>query len=125
MTTTRPPRPRSRRPEPDPEPQRPRTVVVAVRRLFDAETPEYFLLLGTTLFLVAGLIERQVGSTAISELGGLAKVAPVLGVLFFVPAMNLAGIPPMSGFLGKVGLSGRSEAAAYAVRHLEGAQPAK
>ncbi|HET8617170.1 MAG TPA: Na+/H+ antiporter subunit D [Actinomycetales bacterium] len=64
----------------------------------------HHIIIQTTLFLVAGLIERQAGSTSIRELGGLAKVAPVLGLLFFVPAMNLAGIPPLSGFLGKVGL---------------------
>lgn len=58
----------------------------------------------TTLFLVAGLIERRGGSTALDRLGGLARLAPVLAVLFFVPAMNLAGIPPFSGFLGKLGL---------------------
>jgi multicomponent Na+:H+ antiporter subunit D len=58
----------------------------------------------TTLFLVAGLIERQGGSTSVDRLGGLAGSAPVLAVLFFVPAMNLAGIPPLSGFIGKLGL---------------------
>lgn len=58
----------------------------------------------STLFLVAGLIERQGGSTALSSLGGLARISPVLGVLFFVPAVNLAGVPPFSGFIGKVGL---------------------
>ena len=58
----------------------------------------------TTLFLVTGLIERRGGSTSLDELGGLAKAAPLLAVLFFIPAMNLAGIPPLSGFLGKVGL---------------------
>ena len=58
----------------------------------------------TSLFLVAGLIERQGGSTSVNRLGGLAKRSPLLAVLFFVPAMNLAGIPPFSGFIGKLGL---------------------
>ncbi len=58
----------------------------------------------TTLFLVLGLVEIRGGSTSLTKLGGLAAVSPVLGILFFVPAMNLAGIPPFSGFVGKVGL---------------------
>ncbi|MEV5769062.1 Na+/H+ antiporter subunit D [Micromonospora sp. NPDC052213] len=58
----------------------------------------------TTLFLVAGLVEERAGSTDLRRLGGLARVAPLLGTLFFVPAMNLAGVPPFSGFLGKLGL---------------------
>jgi len=58
----------------------------------------------TALFLVVGLIERVGGSTSLTRLGGLARLAPVLAVLFFVAAMNLAGIPPLSGFLGKLGL---------------------
>ena len=58
----------------------------------------------TALFLVVGLVERAGGSTSLTKLGGLAKLTPVLAILFFVPAMNLGGIPPLSGFLGKVGL---------------------
>lgn len=58
----------------------------------------------TTLFLVTGLVERVGGTTASSHLGGLARISPLLGILFFIPAMNLAGIPPLSGFIGKVGL---------------------
>jgi multicomponent Na+:H+ antiporter subunit D len=58
----------------------------------------------TALFLVCGLIERRGGTTSMRRLGGLATISPVLGVLFFVPAMNLAGIPPFSGFIGKLGL---------------------
>ncbi|MCC2593975.1 Na+/H+ antiporter subunit D [Tessaracoccus sp. OS52] len=56
------------------------------------------------LFLVAGLIERRGGTTHLDGLGGLMKAAPFLAVLFLVPAMNLGGIPPMSGFIGKLGL---------------------
>ncbi len=58
----------------------------------------------TTLFLVVGLMERRGGSTSLDRLGGLAKLAPGLAVMFFIPAMSLAGIPPLSGFLGKAGL---------------------
>ncbi len=58
----------------------------------------------TTLFLVTGLIEVRGGSTSLHRLGGLAVASPLLGLLFFVPAMNLAGIPPLSGFVGKLGL---------------------
>lgn len=58
----------------------------------------------TTLFLAAGLVERRGGSTSLGRLGGLAKLSPLLALLFFLPALNLAGIPPFSGFLGKLGL---------------------
>jgi multicomponent Na+:H+ antiporter subunit D len=58
----------------------------------------------TTLFLAAGLVERRAGSTNLDRLGGLARVAPLLGILFLLPALNLAGVPPFSGFLGKLGL---------------------
>lgn len=58
----------------------------------------------TSLFMVTGLIERRGGTSSITRLGGLAKLSPILAVLYFIPAMNLAGIPPFSGFLGKLGL---------------------
>ncbi|MFD9756390.1 Na+/H+ antiporter subunit D [[Kitasatospora] papulosa] len=58
----------------------------------------------TSLFLVAGLIERRGGTNELTRLGGMARSAPLLALLFFVPAMNFAGIPPFSGFIGKLGL---------------------
>jgi len=58
----------------------------------------------TTLFLIAGLIEYRAGTTNLDRVGGLARRTPILAVLFFVPAMNLAGIPPFSGFIGKLAL---------------------
>ncbi|MFV8381619.1 Na+/H+ antiporter subunit D [Corynebacterium hindlerae] len=62
----------------------------------------HHILVQTALFLVVGLIERQAGSSSLRSLGSLAYVSPVLAMLYLIPALNLGGIPPFSGFLGKV-----------------------
>ena len=64
----------------------------------------HHIVVQTTLFLVAGLIERRAGTTTITRLGGLLAASPMLGALYLIPALNLGGIPPFSGFLGKLGL---------------------
>ncbi len=64
----------------------------------------HHILVQTTLFLVVGLIERQAGSASLERLGGLLAASPALAVLFGIPALNLGGIPPLSGFLGKMTL---------------------
>ena len=58
----------------------------------------------TTLFLVAGLVDRRAGTSRLSEMGGLVRSAPVIAALFAVPALSLAGMPPFSGFLAKFAL---------------------
>ncbi|QUR66184.1 Na+/H+ antiporter subunit D [Mycobacterium spongiae] len=63
----------------------------------------HHIVVQTTLFLVAGLIERQGGASTLRRLGGLAA-NPLLAFVFLVPALNLGGIPPFSGFIGKVAL---------------------
>lgn len=76
----------------------------------------HHIIVQTTLFLVVGLIERQAGSSSLRRLGGLAAASPILAIVFLVPALNLGGIPPFSGFIGKVALlqAGASDASALA-----------
>ncbi|WP_216917346.1 Na+/H+ antiporter subunit D [Nocardia noduli] len=83
----------------------------------------HHILVQTTLFLVVGLIERQAGSTSLRRLGGLAAASPILGVLFLIPALNLGGIPPFSGFIGKVALlqAGAADGSALAWTLVAGA----
>lgn len=64
----------------------------------------HHIIVQTALFLVSGLMEQVGGSTSLTKLGSLLKVWPFLAVVYLIPALNLAGVPPMSGFLGKVGL---------------------
>ncbi|MFT4259708.1 Na+/H+ antiporter subunit D [Microbacterium sp.] len=64
----------------------------------------HHIIVQTTLFLAVGLIERKAGSTSILRVKGLMKVAPLIAVLYFLPAINLGGLPPFSGFIGKFAL---------------------
>ncbi|MFT4234651.1 MAG: Na+/H+ antiporter subunit D [Microbacterium sp.] len=64
----------------------------------------HHIVVQTTLFLAVGLIERHAGSTSILRVKGLFAAAPLLALLYFIPALNLGGLPPFSGFIGKFAL---------------------
>ena len=54
------------------------------------------------LFLVSGTVYDGVGSIEFADLGGLTGRAPVLSGAFLVGGLALVGIPPLSGFFGKL-----------------------
>lgn len=64
----------------------------------------HHIIVKTNLFLVGGIIREIKGSYALVRLGGVYKAYPLLGLLFLVPALSLAGIPPLSGFWAKFSL---------------------
>ncbi len=61
----------------------------------------HHIVVKANLFLIGGVAERIAGSTDLARIGGLYKSAPLLAVLFLIPAFSLAGFPPLSGFWAK------------------------
>ncbi len=61
----------------------------------------HHILVKTNLFLAAGVIASTGRSERLERLGGLLKSAPLVSLLFLIPALSLGGIPPLSGFFAK------------------------
>ena len=61
----------------------------------------HHIVVKANLFLIGGVAERLTGSSDLARIGGLYKSAPLLAVLFLIPAFSLAGFPPLSGFWAK------------------------
>ena len=76
----------------------------------------HHIVVKTALFLVAGLVERKAGSDRLSRLGGMVRSAPMIAVLYALPALSIAGLPPFSGFVAKFALVGAAiEAEQWAI----------
>ncbi|MEM8857669.1 MAG: proton-conducting transporter membrane subunit [Chloroflexota bacterium] len=61
----------------------------------------HVILAKSALFLVSGIVEKMTGTFDLKKLGGFYNDNIALSMLFFIPAMALAGIPPLSGFWAK------------------------
>ncbi len=69
-------------------------------------------LLSAALFMIAGLIQEQRGQSQDRFVRGRPVVQPVLlGIFFMVAALGLIGMPPFSGFVGKILILQASSAA--------------
>lgn len=58
----------------------------------------------TSLFLVSGMVEESAGATALDRIGGLRKKLPLVALMFGLVAASIAGLPPFSGFVGKLAI---------------------
>jgi multicomponent Na+:H+ antiporter subunit D len=58
----------------------------------------------SALFLVSGIVHRLQGSYLLDKLGGLYQSNIGVAMLFLLPALSLAGLPPLSGFWAKLAL---------------------
>lgn len=60
------------------------------------------MLIKGLVFMIGGTIVHLTGTSDLKKISGLIRLHPGLGWMFFIAALSMVGIPPLSGFLGKV-----------------------
>lgn len=61
----------------------------------------HHIIVKSALFMVGGTVVVLNRSDDLEKTGQLWRLAPVLGIVFLLQALSLAGLPPLSGFWGK------------------------
>lgn len=61
----------------------------------------HHIIVKTNLFLISGLTYQLAGTHELKAMGGFYRQRPWLALLFLIPALSLAGLPPLSGFFAK------------------------
>src|SRR5699024_8028268 len=81
-------------------------VALAIMKVTAIEGSIYYLvhdmIVKALLFLLAGSMMYVANSERLGEISGLIRNYPLLGWMFFITVLSLTGIPPLSGFIGKV-----------------------
>ena len=62
----------------------------------------HHIIVKANLFLVSGVVHALGGTYDLKRLSGAYRRWPWLAVLFAIPALSLAGLPPLSGFVAKL-----------------------
>ena len=64
----------------------------------------HHMIVMAALFMGSGLVSQLGGSFRLDRLGGLYRTHLMVSLLFFIPAISLAGLPPLSGFWPKLAI---------------------